>query len=101
MNFQWQSHYASTRIPVFARNVATTSHPLASQAGLQMMRLGGSAVDASIAMAAMLMVVEPVSNGLGSDLFAIVWDGEKLHGLNSSGVSPKVGRHNIFKISMV
>ena len=89
MNFQWNANYPSTRIPVFARNVATTSHPLASQAGLQMMRLGGSAVDAAIAMAAMLMVVEPVSNGLGSDMFAIVWDGHQLHGLNASGVSPE------------
>lgn len=88
MKFEWNNPYLSTRIPVFARNIATTSHPLASQAGLQMMRLGGNAVDAAIAMAAMLMVVEPVSNGLGSDMFAIIWDGEKLHGLNASGVAP-------------
>jgi gamma-glutamyltranspeptidase/glutathione hydrolase len=97
MNFQWNAHYPSTRIPVFARNVATTSHPLASQAGLKMMQLGGNAVDASIAMAAMLMVVEPVSNGLGSDMFAIIWDGQQLHGLNASGVSPQSWNPDYFK----
>jgi gamma-glutamyltranspeptidase/glutathione hydrolase len=53
------------------------------------MQLGGNAVDAAIATAAMLMIVEPVSNGLGSDMFAIIWDGEKLHGLNASGVAPQ------------
>lgn len=97
MKFQWNNSYPSTRIPVFARNIATTSHPLASQAGLQMMRLGGNAVDAAIAMAAMLIVVEPVSNGLGSDMFAIVWDGEKLHGLNASGVAPSAWSPTYFE----
>jgi gamma-glutamyltranspeptidase/glutathione hydrolase len=62
-----------------------------------MMRLGGNAVDAAIAMAAMLMVVEPVSNGLGSDMFAIIWDGERLHGLNASGVSPESWNTDYFQ----
>jgi gamma-glutamyltranspeptidase/glutathione hydrolase len=89
MTFNWNNPYPTTRIPVFARNIASTSHPLAAQAGLKIMQQGGNAVDASIATAAVLMVVEPVSNGLGSDMFAIVWDGEKLHGLNASGTSPQ------------
>jgi gamma-glutamyltranspeptidase/glutathione hydrolase len=88
MNFQWNNPYPTTRIPVFARNIASTSHPLASQAGLRILQQGGNAVDAAIATAAVLMVVEPVSNGLGSDMFAIIWDGEKLHGLNASGTAP-------------
>jgi len=89
MTFNWNNPYPTTRIPVFARNIASTSHPLAAQAGLKIMQQGGNAVDASIATAAVLMVVEPVSNGLGSDMFAIVWDGEKLHGLNASGTAPQ------------
>ena len=71
-----------------ARNVVATSQPLASQAGVRMLHKGGNAVDAAIAAAAALTVVEPISNGLGSDAFAIVWDGTRLHGLNSSGAAP-------------
>jgi gamma-glutamyltranspeptidase/glutathione hydrolase len=70
------------------RNVVSTSHPYAAQAGLKIIQRGGNAIDAAIAAAAALMIVEPVSNGLGSDCFAIVWDGKELHGLNSSGVAP-------------
>ncbi len=80
--------YPSSRAPVMGRNVVSTSHPLAAQAGLRMMLKGGNAIDAAIAAAMVLTVVEPSGNGLGSDAFAIVWDGEKLHGLNSSGRSP-------------
>jgi len=76
-------------MPVFARNVVATSHPLAAQAGLQMLQKGGNAVDAAIATAITLTVVEPCSNGIGGDAFALVWDGEQLHGLNGSGRSPK------------
>ncbi|MFZ9679665.1 MAG: gamma-glutamyltransferase family protein, partial [Quisquiliibacterium sp.] len=86
--FDYRAGYPAVRLPLFARNIVSTSQPLASQAGLRMLLKGGSAVDAAIATAAALTIVEPVSNGLGSDAFAIVWDGEKLHGLNSSGVSP-------------
>jgi len=71
------------------RNVVSTSHPLAAQAGLMIIQRGGNAIDAAIAAAAALIIVEPVSNGLGSDCFAIVWDGKELHGLNSSGVAPQ------------
>jgi gamma-glutamyltranspeptidase/glutathione hydrolase len=88
MTFDWNNPYPTVRSPVFARNVVSTSHPLASQAGLRMLTQGGNAIDAAIAAAAALTIVEPVSNGLGSDLFAILWDGERLHGLNASGVAP-------------
>jgi gamma-glutamyltranspeptidase / glutathione hydrolase len=88
MTFDWRNPYPTVRSPVFARNVVSTSHPLASQAGLRMMLKGGNAIDAAIAAAAALTIVEPVSNGLGSDLFAILWDGERLQGLNASGVAP-------------
>ena len=65
-----------------------TSQPLASEAGLQAIRDGGNAVDAALAAAIALTVVEPCSNGLGSDAFAIVWDGHELIGINGSGRSP-------------
>jgi gamma-glutamyltranspeptidase/glutathione hydrolase len=86
--FDWKVRYPTFRAPVFARNVVATSQPLAAQAGLRMLAAGGNAVDAAIAAAAAITIVEPVSNGLGSDAFAIVWDGTQLHGLNASGVSP-------------
>ncbi len=80
--------YPSSRQPVLGKNVVATSQPLAAQAGLWMLQAGGNAVDAAIAAAITLTVVEPTSNGIGSDLFAIVWDGTNLHGLNASGRSP-------------
>src|SRR5215207_9357832 len=81
--------YRSVRQPTIAANgVVATSQPLAAQAGLAMLRQGGTAVDAAIATAAALTVVEPTSNGIGSDLFALVWDGAQLHGLNGSGRAP-------------
>ncbi|MCV7441549.1 gamma-glutamyltransferase family protein [Mycobacterium paraense] len=86
--FGWSLPYAWPRKPVLAANVVCTSQPLAAQAGLRMLAGGGSAVDAAIATAITLTVVEPVSNGIGSDAFAIVWDGARLHGLNASGRSP-------------
>ena len=89
MNFNFDNPYTSARIPVFARNVVSTSHPLATQAGLRMMHKGGNAVDAAIAAAATMTIVEPVSNGLGSDSFCILWDGKELHGLNASGCAPQ------------
>src|SRR3954464_9913888 len=87
-NFDFHNPYPSTRIPVFARNAVSTSHPLAAQAGLRMLWKGGNAVDAAIAAAACMTLCEPCSNGLGSDSFAILWDGKTLHGLNSSGPAP-------------
>jgi len=80
--------YPTLRKPTLARNVVSTSQPLAAQAGLRMLLAGGNAVDAALATAITLTVVEPISNGIGSDLFAIIWDGKKLHGLNASGRSP-------------
>ncbi len=88
MNFDWTNPYPTVRSPLMARNVVSTSHPLASQAGARMLLKGGNAVDAAIAAAAALTIVEPVSNGLGSDNFAILWDGQAMHGLNASGVAP-------------
>jgi len=87
-DFDWNNPYPTARIPLFARNVVSTSHPLAAQAGLRMLLAGGNAVDAAIAAAATIVLVEPVSCGLGGDCFAIVWDGKELHGLNASGVAP-------------
>ena len=89
MNFDFSTPYASARLPQFARNIVSTSHPLAAQAGLRMMLKGGNAVDAAIAAAAAITITEPVSNGLGSDAFCILWDGKKLHGLNASGPAPQ------------
>ncbi|MCV7377580.1 gamma-glutamyltransferase [Mycobacterium alsense] len=86
--FGWSFPYAWPRKPVLASSVVCTSQPLAAQAGLRMLAEGGSAADAAIATAIALTVVEPVSNGIGSDAFAIVWDGRRLHGLNASGRSP-------------
>src|SRR6478735_5686442 len=87
-HFDFHNPYPTTRIPVFARNAVSTSHPLAAQAGLRMLWKGGNAVDAAVAAAAAMTICEPVSNGLGSDAFAILWDGQKLHGLNASGPAP-------------
>lgn len=89
--------YPSRRVPVFARNVVATSQPLAVQAGIDMLRQGGNAVDAALAAAAALTVAEPCSNGLGSDAFVIVWDGNALHGLNASGRSPRAWRAGRFR----
>src|SRR5262249_31839060 len=81
--------YHSRRSPVMAVNgVVATSQPLAAQAGLSMLQQGGSAVDAALATAIALTVVEPASNGIGGDAFALVWDGSTLHGLNGSGRAP-------------
>src|SRR3954470_6953372 len=88
MNFNFSNPYPTVRVPVFARNVVSTSHPLAAQAGLRMLSKGGNAVDAAVAGAAVMTLCEPCSNGLGSDAFAILWDGKQLHGLNSSGPAP-------------
>jgi gamma-glutamyltranspeptidase/glutathione hydrolase len=87
-SFDWSAGYPSQRMPVFGRNVVATSHPLAAQAGMRILNAGGNAIDAAIAAAAAMTIVEPCSNGLGSDLFCILWDGQKLHGLNASGTAP-------------
>jgi gamma-glutamyltranspeptidase / glutathione hydrolase len=94
--FDFTSAYPSTRSPVFARNLVSTSHPLAAQAGLRMLQQGGNAVDAAVAAAACMTIVEPCSNGLGSDAFCILWDGQRLHGLNASGAAPAAWTREYF-----
>lgn len=84
----WDYPYVSGRMPVMAKNIVATSQPLAAQAGLQMLLRGGNAVDAALAAAIALTVVEPTSNGIGSDAFAMIWDGKQLHGVNGSGCAP-------------
>lgn len=81
----------ATRSEVIAQNgMVATSQPLATQVGLDILKQGGNAIDAAIAANAMLGLVEPTGNGMGGDLFAIIWDTEtqKLYGLNASGRSP-------------
>lgn len=87
-SMSWEFPYPSQRMPVMANNIVATSQPLAAQAGIRMLLKGGNAVDAAIAAAITLTVVEPTSNGIGSDAFALVWDGDRLYGLNGSGRSP-------------
>ncbi|MED1560547.1 gamma-glutamyltransferase [Alkalihalobacillus alcalophilus ATCC 27647 = CGMCC 1.3604] len=86
LNYPFQSQ----RMTTFAKKgMVATSQPLAAEAGLQILKQGGNAIDAAIATAACLTVVEPTSNGIGGDAFALVWTKGELHGLNSSGFSPK------------
>jgi gamma-glutamyltranspeptidase/glutathione hydrolase len=85
-------HSFATRSEVIAQNgMAATSHPLATQVAIDVLKSGGSAIDAAIAANAVLGLMEPTGCGIGGDLFAIVWDAktQKLHGLNASGRSPK------------
>ncbi len=93
MNFNCNTQpFVSNRFTNVSSNGAVaTSQPLAASAGLEILKKGGNAVDAAIACAACLTVVEPTSNGLGSDAFALVWikEDKKLYGLNASGPSPK------------
>src|SRR5690349_12770382 len=88
-----------TRSAVMAQHgMAATSQPLATAAAIRMLQEGGNAVDAAIAANAVLGVVEPMSCGLGGDLFAIVWDAKtgKLHGLNASGRAPYAATLELF-----
>lgn len=89
-----------TRSAVIARDgMAATSQPLATAAAIKVLQNGGNAVDAAIAANAVLGVVEPMSCGIGGDLFAIVWDAKthKLHGLNASGRSPYAATRELFR----
>lgn len=85
----WDTPYPSRRMPVLADSVVSTSQPLAAAAGLRMLARGGNAVDAALATAIALTVVEPCMNGIGGDAFALIWDGKTLHGLNASGRAPR------------
>ena len=83
--------YPSHRTVVYApRAMAATSVPLGAQIGIDIMKQGGNAVDAAVAMAAAMPLLEPTGNGLGSDCFALVWieAEKKLYGLNASGIAP-------------
>lgn len=94
--------YPSRRRVIFARHgMVCTGQPLAAQAGLRMLQAGGNAVDAAIATAICLTVVEPTSNGLGSDAFAIVWMKDKMYGLNGSGHAPaSLNREKLAKLGI-
>ncbi|MBR3135458.1 MAG: gamma-glutamyltransferase family protein [Clostridia bacterium] len=88
-----QQRYPSQRFPLYARGgMVNCSSPQAAAAGLEALRRGGNAVDAAVAAAAALTVVEPTANGIGSDAFALVWSEQeqKLFGLNASGPAPQM-----------
>ena len=93
----WNLPYPSVRQPVLGRNIVATSQPLAAQAGARAFARGGNAIDAALAAAITLTVVEPVMNGIGGDAFALVWEGNQLHGLNGSGRSPYAWTPDRFK----
>ncbi len=95
-DLDWSLPYTSPRKPMLGANVVATSQPLAAQAGMRMLLKGGNAVDAAVAAAIALTVVEPTMNGIGADAFALVWDGSRLHGLNASGRSPAAWRLEMF-----
>ena len=90
--FGWSFPYRSQRMPVLAKNVVATSQPLAAQAGLAMLQRGGNAVDAGLAAAIALTVVEPTSNGIGSDAYAILWDGQRLFARDLAATTTREGR---------
>ncbi|WP_411842677.1 gamma-glutamyltransferase family protein [Salinicoccus sp. HZC-1] len=82
--------YLNRRFSVYAKNgMVATTHPVATDAGIEVMKQGGNAMDAAIATAAALTVVEPTSNGIGGDAFMIAWMNGRLHGMNASGHSPE------------
>ena len=83
--------FASRSEVIAKHGMAATSQPLATQIAIDILKQGGNAIDAAIAANAALGLMEPTGNGIGGDLFAIVWDGktQRLHGLNASGRSPK------------
>ncbi|MDD4503189.1 MAG: gamma-glutamyltransferase, partial [Clostridiaceae bacterium] len=89
---QFDAHkysYPSRRNIIYGKKgMVAASHPLAAQAGLDILKKGGNAIDAAVATAACLTVVEPTSNGIGGDAFALVWTKGSLYGLNASGPAP-------------
>src|SRR4051812_17572257 len=95
MDFLTNPYNSRRSLTVARRGVVATSHPLAVQAGIAMLQQGGNAVDAALATAIALTVVEPTSNGIGADAFALVWDGARLHGVNGSGRAPQALSHRM------
>ena len=95
--FDWSFPYPSQKMPLLAANAVSASQPLAAQAGLHMLVQGGNAIDAALATEIALTVVEPVMNGIGGDMFALVWHEGQLHGINSSGRSPAAWTPDYFK----
>jgi gamma-glutamyltranspeptidase/glutathione hydrolase len=93
----WQFPYTSLRMPALAGNMVCTEQPLATQAALSMLARGGNAVDAALAAGIALTVVAPCMNGIGGDMFAIVWDGQRMHGLNASGRAPAAWTPDYFR----
>src|SRR6056297_1650445 len=91
MDFDPLSYRYSSRrnLVCSTEGMVATSQPLAAQAGLKILRTGGNAIDAAVATAASLTVLEPTSNGIGGDAFAQVWADGNLYGLNGSGPAPK------------
>ena len=87
--FGWSLPYPSQREPVLGREIVATSVPVAASAGLSILAQGGTAADAAVATAACMTVVEPTTNGLGGDAFALLWDGARVRGFNGSGRSPE------------
>src|SRR5688572_12641693 len=85
-----QMHGQGRSVTIARHGICATSHPLASQVGLDVLKAGGNAADAAIAASATIAVIEPMSCGIGGDLFVIYWDAktQKLYGLNASGRSP-------------
>jgi gamma-glutamyltranspeptidase/glutathione hydrolase len=92
----WDFPYPAQRMPVMADCMVASSQPLAVQAGVDCLRRGGNAVDAAIATAITLTVVEPTSNGLGSDAFAMIYHQGELYGINASGRSPRAWTYEQF-----
>ncbi|MDX2008489.1 MAG: gamma-glutamyltransferase family protein [Meiothermus sp.] len=88
MNLNSYPYPSRRNVVVGKRGAVATSQPQAALAGMEMLLAGGNAADATVAMAAALTVLEPTSNGIGSDAFALVHDGQRLHGLNAHGDSP-------------
>ncbi|HEX4609671.1 MAG TPA: gamma-glutamyltransferase, partial [Urbifossiella sp.] len=90
---------AGRSVTLATNGMVATSHPLAAQAGLDVLRQGGNAVDAAIATSAAMGLLEPMSCGIGGDLFAIVWDAktQKLYGLNACGAAPGKANIDLFR----
>jgi gamma-glutamyltranspeptidase/glutathione hydrolase len=99
MNFDHHMyHFGSRRRTVYAKNgMIACTHPLAAEAGLLMLYKGGNAIDACVAMAMALPLLEPAATTYGSDNFAIFWAKDKLHGMSSSGWSPRAFTHDYIK----